>query len=133
MALFHAKFVCNLAISNPVFRWESCKGSVCESMKKCSRLCSEVGTRRGQAAKWCTRVKHAEKINSHANWSTTGQKFQSRNFVCSRLELATQSGCEAKSPASSVLKNLTLRIPFCKVEINQPSCWLYSVPNLLVI
>ena len=22
---------------------------------------------------------------------------------------------------------------FCKVEINQPSCWLYSVPNLLVI
>ena len=22
--------------------------------------------------------------------------------------------------------------PFCKVEFNQPSCWLYSVPNLLV-
>ena len=21
----------------------------------------------------------------------------------------------------------------CKVEFNQPSCWLYSVPNLLVI
>ena len=20
----------------------------------------------------------------------------------------------------------------CKVELNQPSCWLYSVPNLLV-
>ena len=23
--------------------------------------------------------------------------------------------------------------PFCKVEFNQPFCWLYSVPNLLVI
>ena len=22
---------------------------------------------------------------------------------------------------------------FCKVEFNQPFCWLYSVPNLLVI
>ena len=21
----------------------------------------------------------------------------------------------------------------CKVEFNQPSCWLYSIPNLLVI
>ena len=21
----------------------------------------------------------------------------------------------------------------CKVEFNQPSCWLYSVPNLLVL
>ena len=21
---------------------------------------------------------------------------------------------------------------FCKVEFNQPSCWLYSAPNLLV-
>ena len=27
---FCAKFACILAISNPVFRWESCKGSVCE-------------------------------------------------------------------------------------------------------
>ena len=22
--------------------------------------------------------------------------------------------------------------PFCKIEFNQPSCWIYSVPNLLV-
>ena len=28
VALFCAKFACNLAISNPVFRWESCKDSV---------------------------------------------------------------------------------------------------------
>ena len=27
-----------------------------------------------------------------------------------------------------VAKNL-----FCKVEFNQPLCWLYSMPNLLVI
>ena len=23
-------------------------------------------------------------------------------------------------------------VQICKVEFNQPSCWLYSVPNLLV-
>ena len=28
VGLFCAKFACILAISNPVFRWESCKGSV---------------------------------------------------------------------------------------------------------
>ena len=28
MALFHAKFACISAISNPIFRWDSCKGSV---------------------------------------------------------------------------------------------------------
>ena len=28
MALFHAKFACNLAIRYPVFRWELCKGCV---------------------------------------------------------------------------------------------------------
>ena len=28
LALFRVKFFCILAISNPVFRWESCKGSV---------------------------------------------------------------------------------------------------------
>ena len=27
LALFRAKFACILAISNPIFRWESCKGS----------------------------------------------------------------------------------------------------------
>ena len=27
LALFRAKFACILAISNPVFRWESCKGN----------------------------------------------------------------------------------------------------------
>ena len=34
LALFHAKFACNLAIRYLVFRWELCKGSVWESVKK---------------------------------------------------------------------------------------------------
>ena len=68
LALFCAKFACILAISNPVFKWESCKGSVWESVKKCSRLCKEAGTHDWisrvahglQAARSCTRAKHAE-------------------------------------------------------------------------
>ena len=82
LALFRAKFACILAISKFVFRWEACKGSVWESMKKCLKLCSEVETRSWisweacglQAAKRCTRTEHARELNSHASWSTTGQK-----------------------------------------------------------
>ena len=67
MAFFRAKFACILAISNPVFRWESCKGSVWESVKNCSSVCKEVGTRswisrvaRGcKLPDWCTHAKHA--------------------------------------------------------------------------
>ena len=44
LALFRAKFACNLAINNPVFRWESCKGSVWKSVKKCSSLYKIAGT-----------------------------------------------------------------------------------------
>ena len=75
-------------------------------MKKCSSLCKVAGTRDWnswvaygwQAARLCTQVKHAEKMNSHANWSIIGQKVQSGNSICSQLELATQSSREAKSP-----------------------------------
>ena len=45
VALFCAKFACILAISNPVFRWDSCKGSEWDSVKNCSRLSKEIGTR----------------------------------------------------------------------------------------
>ena len=31
-----------------------------------------------------------------------------------------------------LLSYVMLALLFCKVEFNQPSCWLYSVPNLLV-
>ena len=107
------QFACNSALRNPVFRWESCKGSVWKSVKKCSRMCTEAGThdwilwvaRDWQAARWCTRVKHVEKLNHHAIYSTTGQKVQTGHSVNSRLGLATQSSHEAKSPVHSVLKN----------------------------
>ena len=67
LVLFRAKFACILAISNTVFRWESCKGSVWESVKICSRLCKEERTHDWisrvahglQAARSCTHVKHA--------------------------------------------------------------------------
>ena len=68
MVLFRAKFVCILAISNPVFRWESCKGSVWESVKNCLSVCKEAGTRSWilrvahsyKLPEWCTRAKHAK-------------------------------------------------------------------------
>ena len=107
------QFACNSALRNPVFRWDSCKGSVWESVKKCSRLCTEAVTqdwilrvaRDWQTARGCTRVKHAEKLNRHASCNTTGQNVQTGHSISSQLELATQSSRRAKSPASSVLKN----------------------------
>ena len=107
------QFACNSTLRNPVFRWESCKGSVWESVKKCSRLCTEAGThdwiswlaRDWKATKGCTWVKHAKKLNRHASCSTIGQKIRIGHLVSSRLELATQSSREAKSSASFVLKN----------------------------
>ena len=67
MALFRAKFACILAIRNPIFRWESCNGNVWESVKNCSSMCKETGTRgwisrmaRGcKPPDWCTCAKHA--------------------------------------------------------------------------
>ena len=76
------QFACNLALRNHIFRWESCKGSVWDSVKKCLRLCIEARTCDWisrvacdwQAAKGCTWVKHAEKLNHHASCSNTRQK-----------------------------------------------------------
>ena len=48
-----AKFACILAISNPIFRWESCKGSEWENVKKCSRLCKDAETH-GWTCGWLT-------------------------------------------------------------------------------
>ena len=103
-----------------MFRWVSCKGSVWECVKKCSRLCTEAGTcdwisrvaRDWQAARECTQVKHAEKLNRHASCSTTRQKVQTGYSISSRLGLGTQLSHETKSPVHSVLEKLTLRIPF---------------------
>ena len=38
LALFRAKFACNLAIRYSVFRWELCKGNVWESVKN-TQMC----------------------------------------------------------------------------------------------
>ena len=81
-------------------------------MKKYLRLRKESGTHdwilwvaRGlQAARSCTRAKHAEKLNRHADYSTTGQKVQFGHSVTSRLELAAQSSRKGKPPVSSILK-----------------------------
>ena len=67
MALFRAKFACILAISNPIFRWESCNGSVWESVQNCLSVCKKARTRdwisrvvRGcRPPEWCTHAKCA--------------------------------------------------------------------------
>ena len=124
LALFRVKFARNLAISHPVFRWELYKSSVWESVKKNQDCALNKGLATGscglQVAKGCTRVKHAEELNNHTSWSTTGQKVQSGHSVSSRLGLATQSSCEAKSPVYSVWEKLTLCIPYthqCKYPL----------------
>ena len=81
-------------------------------MKKCLSLYKVAGTHDWisrvahalQAAKSCSRAKHAEKLKRHASRSTTRQKVQTGHSVSSRLELAAQSNRKAKPPASSVLK-----------------------------
>ena len=37
------QFACNSAFRNPVFMWDSCKGSVRKSVKKRSRVCTQQG------------------------------------------------------------------------------------------
>ena len=71
MALIRTRFACILAIRNPVFRWESCKSNMWESMKNCSSVCKEAGTRgwishvarNCKPLDWSTRAKHVR------NWS----------------------------------------------------------------
>ena len=103
------------------------------ALSRNSRLNLAIGSRGLQVAKGCTRVKHAEELNSHVSWSTTGQKVHSGHSVNSRLGLATQSSCEAKSPVHSIWEKLTLRIPYThqykyplyprNVEIFQREFW----------
>ena len=73
LALFHTKFACISAVSNPVFRWDYCKGSEWDSVKKCSRVCKKnrdsqldlSGDSRLQAVRNCSRARHAR------SWSVT--------------------------------------------------------------
>ena len=119
MALFRAKFAWILAISNSVFRWESCKGSVWKSVKNCSRLCKEIGTRgwisgvtRGlQVARMLHMCQACQKLKSRASYYTTGQKSQAGQAIFSQLELITQPSREVKSPERPVWEKLTFHIP----------------------
>ena len=118
MALFYAKFACILAINNLVFRWESCKSSVWESVKNCSRLCKETGTRGWilrvacglQAARMLHTCQACQKLKSRTSYCTIGQKSQAGQAVCSRLELATQPSCEVKLPEHPIWEKLTFHI-----------------------
>ena len=65
LALFRAKFTCNLAIRYPVFMWELCKGSEWESVKKTQDVCTQEESRDWQVTKGGTRVKHAGELKGH--------------------------------------------------------------------
>ena len=103
LALFRAKFACNLAIRYLVFRWELCKGNVCESMKKSQEVCNSRESRdwiwRLTSHQNGTREKHAGGVEGsqqleHNSWSTTGQNFQSGQAISSRLILVASSSCQ---------------------------------------
>ena len=102
-----------------LFRWESCKGSVWENVKEKLKSVHSTTPRDWiswlahgwQVTKVDTRVKHVEKLKSHASWSITWQNFQSGQTVSSWLKLATQWSCGVKSPDHSIWEKLTFRIP----------------------
>ena len=84
LALFRAKFTCNLAIRYPVFRLELCKGSVWESVKKNQVMCNSKESR-----DWILQLAHnlqvtrmvhiwsmQGELKGHDNWSTIRQNFQ---------------------------------------------------------
>ena len=89
-------------------------------MKKCSRQCSEVGTRgwisreaRGlQAAKSYTHAEHARELNNHASWSTTGQKSRLTIQLARGLNSRLSQVARSSGQPALFLKKLTLRIPF---------------------
>ena len=103
MALFRVKFACILAISNPVFRWESCKGSVWRITQVCAKKKGLVGGSRLQATRMMHTCQACQKLKRRASCCTTGQKSQAGQAICSRLELATP-------PKHLAWENLTFHI-----------------------
>ena len=101
LALFRIKFACNLAIRYLVFRWESCKGCVWESVKN-SSVCAIKSILATRTHEWlatedlpkCHTCEACRKLKGHDSWSTTGQKVQSGQSVILRLKLATFSNRE---------------------------------------
>ena len=81
LALFRDKFACNTVLRNPVFRWESCKSSVWESVKKKFKSVHSVGYKTGSHDWLVAKMTHVwsmqGEMKGHDSWSTTGQNFQS--------------------------------------------------------
>ena len=108
MVLFRAKFAYILAISNPVFRWESCKGSVWESVKNYSSVCKEVRTRswisrvaRGcKPPNWSTRAKHARSwsVVPTVHYKTKVPSWPSRLLAAWTRDSTQLRGQAAKTP-----------------------------------
>ena len=97
-----------------------------ESVKNCSSVCKEAGTRRWisrvargcKPPNWCTHAKHAR------SWSVVlaihyRTKFPAGQAVCSRLELATQPSHEVKPPKHPVWQNMTFHIS------SHPTIYIY--------
>ena len=83
----------------------------CEEMLKIVQRYRDLWLIRDwQAANYSTRVKRAGELKSRANCCTTRQKSQAGQAVSSRLELATQSSREVKSPDHPVWEKLTFHI-----------------------
>ena len=119
MALFRTKFGCILVIRNPVFRWESCKGSMCERVWTIAQVCAKkqglvAGFHGWLAPASCQIEAHMPSITEaevSCQLFTTGQKFKAGQAICSHLELATQSSREVKLPEHFVWQNMTFHIP----------------------
>ena len=119
MALFRAKFACILAIRNPVFKLESCKGNVCERVWKIAQVCAKKQGLTAGSCGWLATASH--QIEAHVpsipeakescQLFTTWQKFQAGQAICLRLELATQPSREVKPPEHPVWQNITFHIP----------------------
>ena len=63
------QFACNLAFRNPIFRWESCKGSVWESVNKSSKVCNSAGPCNWLTA--CKSPKQAHVWSMQGSWRVT--------------------------------------------------------------
>ena len=92
--LFRAKFTCNSAIRYPVFKWESCKGCVWESVEN-SSVCAIKSILTAGTCDWlatgdsskCHTCEACRKLKGNDSWSTTRQNGQSGQSIISRLEL----------------------------------------------
>ena len=96
LTLFRAQFACISAIRYPVFRWESCKGCLWESVKNSSVWAFKevlvIGSHEwlatGDSLK-CHMCEACRKLKGHYSWSITGQKGQSSLAIILRLKLVT--------------------------------------------